>query len=92
MEKIVFKSPFEFEGKSYDGLELNLDKLTGADVMQAEREFAALGNFAGLVDTNKTFQAMLAARSAGVPVEFLQALPAKDFSRITIVVQNFLFN
>ena len=92
MEKIEFKEPFTFEGQEYTGLELDLKGLTGADLLQAERDLAASGGFAGVPETSKEYLALVAAKAAKEPVELIKALPANEFSRVTVKVQNFLLS
>ena len=87
--RVDFKKPFEFEGKTFDGLELDLDALTGQDLIDAEREASAIiGRPA--VDIDKTYQACIAAKASGTVVDMLIKLPAREFSKITSEVQLFL--
>lgn len=85
------RRPVEFEGQTYEALNLDFERLTGADIINCERQFAYLGGGAGLLkDTNKTYQAIVAATAAGVPFDLMKQLSAKDFTRITVMTQNFL--
>lgn len=90
--KHKLNKPLTFEGKEYKELNLALDDLNGGDIISAEREFIAMGNVASVPETSKTFQAYIAARAAKVPLELILSLPAKDFTAITVQVQNFLFS
>ncbi|MCF0247947.1 MAG: phage tail assembly protein [Synergistes sp.] len=87
--QIELSKEIEFEGKKYSALDLNLDSLTGKDVVNAESEAAAIMGRPA-VDLDKIYQACVAARAAGVSVELLQALPARDFCKVTMAVQGFL--
>lgn len=91
---VKFKKPFEYEGKSYDGIALDLDSLTGLDVEEAEVQFIAknpgIAAQTPLKEMSKGFQAILAAKAAGVIPEFLSALPAGDYAKVTTKVQVFL--
>lgn len=93
MQKIVFRKPFTFEGKEYKELTLDLDSLTGKDIINASTEARLLEqeNFSLVLELSKAFQAVIAAKAAKVPVEMLLSLPAKEFSNITLLVENFLF-
>jgi len=93
MQKIVFRKPFTFEGKEYKELTLDLDSLTGKDIINASTEARLLeqGDFSPVLELSKAFQAVIAAKAAKVPVEMLLSLPAKEFSNITLLVENFLF-
>lgn len=89
--KILLSKEFVFEGKTHTEINLDLENLTGSDLEAAERiaisEGGGLGNFAELC---KPFQAAVAAKAAKLPLEFFRALPAKDYSFITLSVGNFL--
>lgn len=87
--KVKFKDPFDFEGKKYEGIDLNLDALTGRDLINAESESTAIMGRPA-IDLDKTYQACIAARAASVPVDMILSLPARDFSHITSEVQSFL--
>ena len=86
--------PYKFEGgKEHTALYFPLAQATGADVMAAEETAAALGYIVDgsrPVEFSKRFQAVFAARVAGVAPEYIFGLPARDFTAITLIVQNFL--
>ncbi|WP_303872375.1 phage tail assembly protein [Tepidanaerobacter acetatoxydans] len=90
INKYTFSKPIKFEGEEYKEIILNLEGLTGKDIKEVSNELVLKGEIMGLAETNKNFLAALAARSAGLPIEFMDYIPAKDFSKITILVQNFL--
>lgn len=89
-KKVELSKPYSFEGKEYTKLELDFDSLTGQDVINAEKEVRALGDRSPVAEFSKTYQAVMAAKAAKVPVDLIMKLPAKDFTRITILVQDFL--
>lgn len=85
-----FDKAVKFEGESYTKILINLEGLTGKDIKEISNNLLAQGEVLGLAETNKNFLAALAARAANVADEFMDCIPAKDFSKITIQVQNFL--
>lgn len=87
---VRFRKVFQFEGKEYDNLEMDLDSLTGNDVINAENEARALGVRAVMLESSKEYQAIVAAKAASVTVDLIKALPAKEFSSVTGEVQAFL--
>lgn len=87
---ITFRKPFTFEGKEYTEIKLDLDALSGKDVIDAEAEARAMGVRAIMLESAKAYQAIIAAKAAGVSVDLIQALPAKEFSSVTGEVQSFL--
>jgi hypothetical protein len=92
MERIEFAKPVTIEGTEYTGLDLNFDKLTGDDIIACEREFTATGGVATVHELCKGFLAIVAARAAGVAPDVIRALPAREFSKVTVVAQNFLLD
>lgn len=90
MEKIVFTKPHVFEDKEYKELALNWESLTGRDLIAASNESRALGDVNLVPELSKTYLAVVAAKAAHVPMEVIQSLPAKDFTAVTMAVQNFL--
>ena len=84
---------FEFEGKTYEELTLDFDKLTGDDLLSCENELNATiseGTFIPMKEIDKRYLALVVAKAAGVPSELIRKLPAKDFSKVTVRAQNFL--
>lgn len=89
--KFELNQPFTFEGKEYTEFHLNLEELTGDDILNAEKEFTIVRpGFVGVSETSKEYLAILAARSAKLPSDLFFALPAKDFIKLTMAVMNFL--
>jgi len=89
MITIKLSKEVEFEGKKYTELSVDYDKLTGRDLMSAEREASVLAG-RPVVDIDKTYQAVLAAKAAGVISDMIVNLPAKDFVAVVGTAQDFL--
>lgn len=92
MEKVIFTEPIEFEGKTYTEIELNVDFLTGRDMINAVNEARAMGDTSQVPELSKIYQAVLASKAAKVPADMIVALPAKYFSKVTLTVANFLLD
>lgn len=89
--EFIFAKPVNFEGKEYKKITMNLEGLTGKDIKDVTKEMIIQGeSLGGLAETNKGFLAAVAAKSSNLPLEFMDFIPGKDFSKITIEVQNFL--
>lgn len=88
--KHIFTKPYNFEGKEYTELELELDSLTGRDVSSVKRQWAGEGNFSAMPSTDSDFCIMIAAKAAKKPVEFFYSLPAKEYAKLAQAVSNFL--
>lgn len=91
METIALSKPIKFEDQEYTELNLDLDSLTGNDMINAAKESKFLGDTSTVPELSKTYLAVIAAKAASVPVDMILALPGRDFSKITVLVQNFLF-
>ncbi|WP_020621009.1 phage tail assembly protein [Paenibacillus daejeonensis] len=87
----TLRRAWSFEGGEVKDLNLDFDRLTGEDIISCERQYMQLEGASMLFkDANKEYQAYVAARAAKVPVELIRALPAKDFSMVTLRAQRFL--
>jgi len=87
---VPFSKPYDFEGKEYIELNLDLDSITGKDLISAGVESRSLGQDSSVSELSKSYLAAVAARAAKVPVDMILGLPAKDFTDVTVAVQNFL--
>ena len=78
----------------HEALKLDLDALTGADVLYCEREAAAVQGqqVRGVLVLDAGFQIQLAARASGLDVALLSKLPAPDFVGLLTAVQGFLLS
>lgn len=88
--KVVFSKPYEFEGKTYDNIELNLEGLKGTDISAAKRQFQSLGFRSTAPVFDSDYCALVAARASKQPIEFFNGLPAPEYLEITSVVTSFL--
>ncbi|AJQ29021.1 phage tail assembly protein [Pelosinus fermentans] len=88
---ITFNKPFIFEEKEYTELNLDLEALTGKDLLEASREVRTIGETSPVVELSKSYYAVVGAKAAKVPIDLVLALPAKEFSQLTVEVQSFLF-
>ena len=89
MITIKLSQEVEFEGKKYTELSMDYDKLTGRDIMSAEKEASVVAG-RPVVDVDKTYQAVLAAKASGVVSDMIFNLPAKDFVSVVGTAQDFL--
>jgi len=91
MPEIELSKPIEQNGEEKSTINLDLDGLTGNDLTQAEAEHSVTtGGLSGVPELSKSYLAHVAARAASLPVDDIKQLSAKDFSRVTMEVQNFL--
>lgn len=93
--KIKLKKAIEYKSAEYKEIDMDLDALTGAQLIKAKGQLSVQPNQPINLDTiapqlSMEFQARIAAEASGVPYEVIQALPAKDFVQVTNAVRDFL--
>ena len=90
--KIKLTRELSVRGEMLSELELDLDKLTGQDIIEVEKQIDSSGDGRALVlpEYSKLYLAAVAARALKIPREALNGLSARDFTRVTQAVQNFL--
>lgn len=89
--EITLSKPVEWNGEN-ETLSLDLEGLTGRDLVQAETEFISRNpGFVGVPSLQAEFQLCLAARAVGRPAAGIESLPIRDCLAIAAAVQNFLF-
>ncbi len=88
--EIQLSQPVSINDKEVHSLEFNFDTLTGTDLVAAESEVRAMGDNTPFIAASMRYQAAVAARMAGCPVDDILALPAEDFKNIIAPVVRFL--
>lgn len=88
----TFKRPFTYEGQTYETLTFDFGRLTGNDGIAAQQELERKGTVVVVPATNPAYLSVIAARACTVPlaVNVLQAMPLRDFNRITGKARAFL--
>lgn len=81
----ILKRPFEFEGEWIEELYLDLDSLTGRDIMDASK-----GVESYVQETDKIYLCNIAAKALKRPKEIMYFMSAKDVTAICYEVSNFL--
>ena len=87
---IQLTKPINFHGKNLKELELDLEGLTGNDLINAEKQAIADENLPMVTDFSRAYLAAIAAQALKMPVEVLRNLPVKEFTKIVNEVQRFL--
>ncbi|MDQ0114356.1 phage tail assembly protein [Paenibacillus harenae] len=94
MEKYILSKPISDEGEEIVELNLDFDDLSANDILAAERQFntemAKNKDFAPVKEFAKSYLAIIVAKAAGQPLEVIYKLKANDFSKVTMLAQNFL--
>lgn len=90
MQIIKLKKAINVSGKEVTEITLDFDKLNGEDFIAAEKEVRQLGDTSPTVFLSMRYQAVIAAKLVGIPVEDLYAINGTDFKNIIMLVANFL--
>lgn len=90
---MLLSKPIVKDGKEIAELNFDFDKITGSQIIAAEKEARALGDTTPDACYSKTFQAILAAKATteSIIVDDILNLPGADFIQITTETSNFLF-
>lgn len=88
---IKLSVPLNKDGNQITELSLDLNKLTGRDMIDAEQEARALGDNTFHPLSGQKGLAVIAAKATGLVVDDLLSLVAPDFLVVTSTVNNFLF-
>lgn len=88
----TFKKPFEYEGKTYEELTFDFEHLKGRDMVAIENEMQGASEYALAPEISTSFQSKMAARAAGIGSDVLEAMPLKDFNKITGAARHFLLD
>lgn len=83
--------PFEFEGKKYEFLTFDFDKLSGKTLREIRRSFENPGRPVAMLAMDEEFLMLVAAKAAQVPYEFMDALPLADVIAITTMASGYFF-
>lgn len=89
---IKLSKPLNISGKEVNEITIDFDKITGAEMLAAEREARAMGDETPSVFLSMRYQTVLAAKVIGVLVDDIMALPASDYRKIVLPVANFLLD
>lgn len=85
--KAELKRPVNYKDSQLTELDLDLDSLTGNDLIAIESSYKSKHGTEGLWGT--TYTAYIAAKSAHLPVEVILNLHITDFFRVINIVWDF---
>lgn len=70
----------------------DFEKMTGRDMVSIETEMQMNNEYCLAPEVSRSFQAKMAAKAAGIGSDVLDAMPIKDFNRITNAARSFLID
>lgn len=89
---IKFKKPYEFEGGSYNEVDLSgLEDLTARDLSSAEKVVAASGQMPLMSEMTVAYACVICAAATKKPVEFFNELPAREAVKVKNMVTGFFY-
>ena len=88
--KIILNKGINVNDNIVKEIDLDFDKLTGKDLIAAEKETRHLGDQTPSVLLSMTYQASIVAKIVGVPVDDILALSATDFKKLIAPTASFL--
>jgi hypothetical protein len=88
--EIKLQKPLNKDGKTIKTISLNLDSLSGSDIISIERELRQRGDTSLNPLISSEGLAVVAARASGFVPEDIISLSAPDFIQVTGEVRNFL--
>lgn len=89
--KICLSKTYNFGGKEFNELDINVEEMTGKDFMQCEKEFKARNKDAGAVkELEDSWAITVAAKSVGVKYGDLLNLVSIDYLKVVNGVKRFL--
>lgn len=80
--EIEISKPITVNGEKVKKFELDFDKITGRDLVQAETEARAKGDHTPAIFLSMQFQMIVAAKAIGIKYDDLLELPAADCKKI----------
>lgn len=89
---IRFGAPYRFEGKTYTGIDLSgLKELRAKDIWKLNRAYRNSGNVPLLQEMDNEYTARVAARAAGLPIEFFEGMPLSESIKVRTMVSGFFY-
>lgn len=88
--KIELSKPLHYKDTELSELDIDLDSLTGRDLIDIEDALQAKGKRINAWEMSRSFLIAVAAKGAHLPAEVLEATTISDFTKITGEVISFL--
>lgn len=89
--KIDLSKAYNFNGKEYTFLNLNVEEMTGKDLLQCEREFKARSKDTGAIkELEDSWALTVAAKAAGMKYGDFLPLSAVDYLKVVGQIKLFL--
>ena len=95
MEIYTLLSPIIYNGEEIKEIMMDLEDLSVTDLEKCERATRNIFKgrkevFTGIIEMNKTYQSLVAAKASGLHIQLIRSLKGRDFTQICLLVMNFL--
>lgn len=90
MQVVKLNNPIMVNGEEVKEVKLDFEAIRGKDLIAAEKEVRKMGDTTPSVFLSMDFQALVAAKLIGVPVEDVLDMTSTDFKNLVLPVANFL--
>ncbi|WP_419557165.1 phage tail assembly protein [Phascolarctobacterium succinatutens] len=90
MQVVKLNNPIMVNGNEVKEVQLDFEAIRGKDLIAAEKEVRKMGDTTPSVFLSMDFQALIAAKLIGVPVEDVLDMHSSDFKNLVLPVANFL--
>lgn len=95
---IELSKPYDFEGKTYEKIEILTDGMTGQDLIELQRKYKKISSkkemltasSLSLLTSNTDFNLFVLSELSGQPIEFFTGLPCADMMSAIAEIQAFL--
>ncbi|RDY28657.1 phage tail assembly protein [Lachnotalea glycerini] len=89
---VSLSKSYQFEGKTYDKIDLsNLEDLTAADMIAAQKVLDRSGSFSFNPELSLEYSCIMASKATGQPLEFFHGLRPKDALKVKNRVTGFFY-
>lgn len=88
--KIELSRPISYKENELSELELDLESLTGYQLIEAEEDLRRQGITVSTWDYSRPYMIQIAARAMHIPSEVLKTMSAQDFVKVCNAVTGFL--
>jgi hypothetical protein len=93
VNNITFKKPYQFEGQTYEGIDLsNIESLSTKNLLDADKLYTKQGNISPTAEMTLAYACIVASITTKKPIEFFINLPANEGMKVKTAVINFLYN
>lgn len=87
---VIFKTPYTFEKKVYPSIDLGgMEDLTASDIFEAAAYNRRMGGDPAQPEFYAPYVLYLAAKAAGVPIEFMEGLPLREATQVRYAAMSF---